>query len=269
MADNPVIMLVDESRFFLDVMHQFLRTSAVRVCPLVQPGLLSEMAAKNRPDLIFLDRGAPDLQGVHLCAQFKSDATLGRIPLILLAEKENERERSLCLKAGCDGLLTKPIDRKAFLAMGRRFLPGIERREERVLCHTTVFYRALDHQGYGDAVDISAGGMFVESRRGMRKDDRIRLSFNIPGRSDMTVDFDGNVVWVNSAENPLRASFPPGFGVEFIEPSPRAQSLIRKYVAEHSPRQNRIREGQRGQPGYAVKPPRAKNAGVASSKSSI
>lgn len=244
MKQRQVVMLVDESRFFIDVMRQFLRYSHVKILSLADPQMLPEVVSEKRPDLIFLDRGAPGLEGIQLCARMKSEPGSAEIPLVMLAENGNVRERDLCLKAGCDGLLTKPIDRKAFLAMGRRFLPGIERRQERVLCHVTVFYRTLSQQHYGHTVDISTGGMFIETPVLPAVDERLRLSFNIPGVADMTVDFEARVVWLNRSEKPARISFPTGFGVEFVDPSPRARSLIRQFVEEHSPRQTQIRESQ-------------------------
>ncbi|TYO99666.1 uncharacterized protein (TIGR02266 family) [Geothermobacter ehrlichii] len=244
MERRPIILLVDESEFFLGIERQFLRHSQVRVLTLQSVDSVESTVRQARPDLIYMDRFAPEMVGARCCACLKADPELGHIPLVLLVSGKNEREREICLKAGCDGLLTKPIDRSAFLAMGRRFLPAIDRRERRVLCHTTVFFRSVHGSGYGHTVDISAGGVFIETDHPAQRGDRLSLSFHLPGDASGLIEVEGRVVWVNTAENPVRSSFPAGFGVEFIASGPLVQRWIRDYVESHAPHQERVREGQ-------------------------
>lgn len=244
MTVRPLVFLVDETEFFLGIEKQFLRNSNVKVVTMQNADAAFEMARTQRPALIFIDRGAPDLEGVRICAKFKSTPELRTIPIVLVAEEQNQRERDLCLKAGCDGLLTKPLDRKEFLSMGRRYLPSIERREQRVLCYTTVFFKTPSGSEYGKTVDISAGGLFIETSYVPVMDDRLFLAFNLPNNAETPLELEGRVVWINPHDKPVRSSFPTGFAVEFVQPGLMVQNMIRKYVDEHSPDQDRIREGQ-------------------------
>jgi len=244
MKRKPIVLLVDESEFFLGIERQFLRHSPVRILTLQSVELVESTVRQARPELIFMDRFAPEMAGVRCCAELKTDPQLRRIPLVLLTAEKNERERELCLEAGCDGLLTKPIDRRAFLAMGRQFLPAIDRREKRILCHATVFFRTVRGSDYGHTVDLSTGGVFIESSHPVQPGDRLRLSFSLPGDATGLIETEGRVVWVNPADNPVRASFPAGFGVSFVAPGPLMQKRLRDFVESHAPRQEEIREGQ-------------------------
>ena len=63
--------------------------------------------------------------------------------------------------AGCEGVLSKPLDRRRFLELGRSFLAGI--RENRRLCLFRVRYRVGEKLFIGKGLDISGGGLFLES----------------------------------------------------------------------------------------------------------
>ena len=60
----------------------------------------------NRPDLILLDLGLPDLDGVEVIRRVRRDATT---PIIILSARGDERDRIAGLEAGADDYLGKPF----------------------------------------------------------------------------------------------------------------------------------------------------------------
>jgi len=63
-------------------------------------------AATRKPDLVILDLGLPDLDGVEVVAQLREWYTR---PIIILSARSNEQEKIRALDAGADDYLTKPF----------------------------------------------------------------------------------------------------------------------------------------------------------------
>ncbi|MGO9179247.1 MAG: response regulator transcription factor [Candidatus Limnocylindrales bacterium] len=60
----------------------------------------------NRADLVVLDLGLPDLDGVEIVRRIRRDATT---PIVILSARGEERDKVAALEAGADDYLTKPF----------------------------------------------------------------------------------------------------------------------------------------------------------------
>lgn len=76
---------------------------------------LSALAA-HRPDLIILDLGLPDMDGIEVTRRLRERA---RIPIIILSVREQEKDKVAALDAGADDYLTKPFGIGELLARMR------------------------------------------------------------------------------------------------------------------------------------------------------
>jgi two-component system, OmpR family, KDP operon response regulator KdpE len=63
-------------------------------------------AATRKPDLVILDLGLPDMDGVDVVARLREWYTR---PIIILSARSNEQEKIKALDAGADDYLTKPF----------------------------------------------------------------------------------------------------------------------------------------------------------------
>jgi two-component system, OmpR family, KDP operon response regulator KdpE len=107
MPENPVrVLIVDDE----PEIRRFLRASL----KAYQYGVseadcgLQALAAFNeiRPDLVILDLGLPDLDGVEITRRIRA---LGETPVIILSVRDREGEKIEALDAGADDYLTKPF----------------------------------------------------------------------------------------------------------------------------------------------------------------
>lgn len=106
MADNLRILVVDDE---VEI-RRFLRASlgihgnTVFEASNGQDAL--RMAINNRPDLVILDLGLPDLDGVEITRRLREWT---RMPIIILSVRNQEQIKIEALDAGADDYLTKPF----------------------------------------------------------------------------------------------------------------------------------------------------------------
>jgi len=82
----------------------------------------------------------------------------------------------------------------------------------------------------GYVADISAGGMFISSMSELPKEGDI-IKYKLMYRADESIEINGSAIvkWIRPG---LELGRPPGFGVQFDNPSERAKELILRLVAE-------------------------------------
>jgi two-component system KDP operon response regulator KdpE len=114
-AASRVLVVDDEP-----AIRRYLRTAlgahgyTVTEAATGQEGLAS--AAVNRPDLVILDLGLPDLDGVEVTRRLREWTQL---PIIILSVRGQEGDKIAALDAGADDYLTKPFGVGELLARMR------------------------------------------------------------------------------------------------------------------------------------------------------
>lgn len=88
------------------------------------------MLASDLPDLIILDVGLPDMNGIELCRQIKEQPGTTDIPVIVVASDTDAETRLAALRAGADEFLPKPLDEMILLARVRNLIRARALAEE-------------------------------------------------------------------------------------------------------------------------------------------
>ena len=102
------ILLIEDDQVLSDILVQSLSSQHYAV-DLVDNGQLGWEYAQEGPyDLIVLDVGLPELDGISLCQQLRSEGLA--TPILLMTAKDAPEERIRGLDAGADDYLTKPLD---------------------------------------------------------------------------------------------------------------------------------------------------------------
>jgi two-component system KDP operon response regulator KdpE len=73
----------------------------------------------NRPDLVILDLGLPDMDGIEVTRRTRE---WSKVPIIILSVREQEDDKIAALDAGADDYLTKPFGMGELLARIRKVL---------------------------------------------------------------------------------------------------------------------------------------------------
>jgi DNA-binding response OmpR family regulator len=77
---------------------------------------------KPRPDLVVLDLGLPDGDGLSLCRDLKQNPATHEIPVFILTARGSSDDIVSGLEAGADDYLPKPFNEREFLARTRTIL---------------------------------------------------------------------------------------------------------------------------------------------------
>lgn len=113
MNTNPHILVIDDEPQILRALRTILvaKNYRVTVASRGEEGLAK--AAAELPDLIILDLGLPDMDGIQVCAQLREWT---QIPVIILSVRDQEREKVQALDKGADDYLVKPFGIEELLA---------------------------------------------------------------------------------------------------------------------------------------------------------
>lgn len=79
-----------------------------------------EKALTVQPDLVLMDMMMPEMDGFQATRVLRADERFRQVPIIALTAMEGARERVLA--AGCNDMVTKPIDVRVFLDRVRTWL---------------------------------------------------------------------------------------------------------------------------------------------------
>jgi two-component system KDP operon response regulator KdpE len=117
MADlSPVAILVEDEQHIRRFVRAALETEgwSVHECETLRQGLKD--AAARKPDLIVLDLGLPDGDGMEFLRNFRS---WSQTPVIVLSARVSEHDKIAALDVGADDYLIKPFGVGEFLARVR------------------------------------------------------------------------------------------------------------------------------------------------------
>jgi two-component system cell cycle response regulator DivK len=88
-----------------------------------------DAARFQKPDLILMDLGMPEMDGWLAAQKLKADEATKFIPLYALTAHTLPNERKRAIQAGCDGYVSKPIYVEGFLALIESALVGKKARK--------------------------------------------------------------------------------------------------------------------------------------------
>lgn len=110
---NPLILIVEDEEAISGFISAILTSNNFNVMKAGKGKEAISMAAAYSPDLILLDLGLPDLDGVEV---IKSIREWTGIPIIVVSARGHEREKVEALDLGADDYITKPFGTSELLA---------------------------------------------------------------------------------------------------------------------------------------------------------
>ena len=117
------ILIVDDEPNILATVTPLLRAKGYDVVTTMTARAGIEAVEREKPDLLVLDLGLPDMDGVDVCVAVRQSTG---IPILVLSARGAEGDKVRALDAGADDYVTKPFNAEELLARIRAALRRVE-----------------------------------------------------------------------------------------------------------------------------------------------
>ena len=111
--NNPVVLVVEDDAPVRNLITTTLRTHEYKFLTAVNGAEALMMAASHNPDVMFLDLGLPDMDGIEVIRKVR---TWSNMPVIVISARSDDADKIEALDAGADDYLTKPFSVEELLA---------------------------------------------------------------------------------------------------------------------------------------------------------
>jgi two-component system KDP operon response regulator KdpE len=151
-VSQPLILIIEDEESLRRFLVPTLTGNRYQVLTAATAHEGLAMARTHNPDLVLLDLGLPDLDGMAVLKELRR---WSRKPIVILSARNQERDKVLALDQGADDYLAKPFGAAELLARLRV---------------------ALRHTLQAEVAEpvIRSGGLNIDlERREIRRDDRI------------------------------------------------------------------------------------------------
>jgi two-component system cell cycle response regulator DivK len=122
-APQRRILVVDDNEWNLKLVRMLL-ASEHQIATAATGAAALTAAATFKPELVLLDLQLPDIDGLTLARQLKADPALAGIRIVALTAHTISEVADAARLAGCEAVLSKPLDPAAFRETVRVYLGG-------------------------------------------------------------------------------------------------------------------------------------------------
>ena len=126
-ANSGVILIVDDEIQIRRLLRLALESVGYKVYEADRGQAGLSEAAHRRPDVVILDLGLPDMDGLEVLKRLRE---WSQIPVLILSVREGPDDKIAALDRGADDYLTKPFDTGELLARLRALLRRTQSGEE-------------------------------------------------------------------------------------------------------------------------------------------
>ena len=113
------VLLVDDEVSIQRAMAPLLRSRGFAVIVAGSGGEALDLFERERPDLVILDLGLPDMDGSQVCRKVRDRADT---PILILSARGEEKDKVAALDQGADDYVTKPFGPEELMARVRAAL---------------------------------------------------------------------------------------------------------------------------------------------------
>jgi two-component system, OmpR family, alkaline phosphatase synthesis response regulator PhoP len=217
------ILLVDHSRGALLFQETILRRRDTIITTALAGTEAMQKARAEYPQLIIFGFDLFDMTAPEFCREIRSDEELRNTSLLLVCDRDAGDHADLCLGAGCNDVIYRPLQRRELDQKVERLTSIPVRRQLRTITKIEVSLEKNGRFILGRSINISANGILVEVDRVLPGDGTLRLHFFLPG-DPKALQLEASV---------LRAEFSgtmAKYGIRFNNLGPDERERIERFV---------------------------------------
>ncbi|HET8796126.1 MAG TPA: PilZ domain-containing protein, partial [Thermoanaerobaculia bacterium] len=175
------ILLVDHSRGALLFQETILRRRDMVIATALAGSEGLRKAREEKPNLIVFGFDLFDMTAPEFCREIRNDGLTRAISLLLVCDREHSEHGDLCLSAGCNDVIFRPLQKPELDQKVERLTNIPVRRQLRTITKIEVSLEKNGRFILGRSVNISSTGMLIEVDRVLPHDGPVRLHFYLPG----------------------------------------------------------------------------------------
>jgi DNA-binding response OmpR family regulator len=149
------ILVVDDEPKITQIVRDYLERAGYSVHVALDGKTALSHAKTDKPDLIVLDLGLPQMDGLDFTREVRKSSN---VPIIMLTARSEESDKLIGLELGADDYITKPFSPKELVARVR----AVFRRVENVASTATEIIRAGDLTLDVPRLRVTANGREIE-----------------------------------------------------------------------------------------------------------
>jgi phosphate regulon transcriptional regulator PhoB len=120
------ILLIEDDKDIVELVRYNLEKDGYQVAATADGATGLGQLRRAPPDLLVLDLMLPKLSGLDICKDVRRDASLNRLPILILTAKGEEADRVVGLELGADDYVTKPFSPRELVARVKALLRRAE-----------------------------------------------------------------------------------------------------------------------------------------------
>jgi len=119
-APSPKVLVIDDEPPIRKLLRMGLSAHGYEILEAPNGRISLELLEQKKPDLVILDLGLPDMQGLELLRMIR--ARNEGVPIVILSSRGDEASKVQALDLGADDYVTKPFGMDELLARMRAAL---------------------------------------------------------------------------------------------------------------------------------------------------
>lgn len=168
---NEKILIVDDDENIRQIIHFSLATanySVIEACDGLQA---LQLFKKEKPSLVILDIGMPEMEGTDVCRQIRQHS---QVPIIMLSARDDEFDRVLGLELGADDYVSKPFSNRELVARTKALLrrstfTDSNMNRDQVILHGHLQLNPNTHQTWWNNLEVELTATEFEMLHTMMK----------------------------------------------------------------------------------------------------
>ena len=217
-------LVLSETEHFFQLGSTFLEREDVEIMTARGHEEALQRFKTERPDIVILDAELECQESDTLCQALKSDDWLRAIPvLILLKPNADSDEVTRWMEMGCADYVKKPLQDNHVLDKAATLLDLPVRRYLRAAVELEVRGEQKNYVFTGKTLDISVGGLLLETNSPMKIGETLTMRFFLP-ISESEIEIQARVQREVTSEDRYQ------YGLSFIDLPEQAKSVLADFV---------------------------------------
>jgi len=106
MDNNAIVLVIEDDKYIMSFVTMLLKDEGYKTVEAATGKEAISLFYSNKPDIILLDLGLPDIDGIEVIRKIREKSNA---PIIVISAREEEHDKIVALDSGADDYMTKPF----------------------------------------------------------------------------------------------------------------------------------------------------------------